>query len=80
MPGRAQRRLEQLASPLEPARKPFYVRLPVPPGLERTFPAEGWYWVPHEHHTAVYLAATFHRAAIELDKQLVDQLHTAEQP
>lgn len=72
MPSRAATRtakLAGLASPLRPERAPYYVRLQsVPPGLDDVFPAEGWYWVPHGHHTAVYLAATFERAAIQLDR------------
>jgi hypothetical protein len=45
---------------------PYYVRRPVSPGLERSFPADGWYWVPAGHHVAVFLGASFELAAHEL--------------
>lgn len=64
--GRAARRLAALAGPLKPERPPYYVRLPVPPGLEKAFPAAGWYWVPNGHHTAVFLGASFEAAVVEL--------------
>jgi hypothetical protein len=64
--GRAARRLETLAAPLAPERPPYYVRLPVNPGLEASFPAAGWYWVPAGHQFAVYLAASFETAAVQL--------------
>lgn len=64
----AARRLAELAAPLSPVRVPFYVRPPVGPGLEDTFPAPGWYWVPRGHPVAVYLAYSVERAAIELHK------------
>lgn len=68
--GRAARRLEALAAPLAPERLPYYVRLPVNPGLEETFPAAGWYWIPNGHHTAVYLAASSYTAAVILHHEL----------
>lgn len=68
--GRAERRLAELAQPLEPERPPYYVRRPIPPALERAFPAEGWYWVPAEHHVAVFLAASFEAAAATLRETL----------
>jgi hypothetical protein len=46
------------------------VRRPIPPALERAFPAEGWYWVPAEHHVAVFLAASFEAAAATLRETL----------
>lgn len=64
--GRAARRLSALAEALQPERSPYYVRLPVSPGLEHTFPAAGWYWVPNGHPVAVYLGASFELAAVEL--------------
>jgi hypothetical protein len=64
--GRAARRLTDLAAPLVPERGPFYVRLPVSPGLEATYQAPGWYWVPPQHHVAVYLGASFETAAVHL--------------
>lgn len=66
MSGRATRRLATLAKPLKPERAPYYVRRPVPPGLERQFPADGWYWVPAGHHVAVFLGGSFELAAHEL--------------
>lgn len=42
------------------------MRRPVPPGLERSFPADGWYWIPEGHHVAVFLAGSFELAAHEL--------------
>lgn len=74
MQGRASRRLALLAEPLKPARAPFYVRLPVSPGLERTYPAAGWYWVPTGHSFAIYLGASFEVAAAELRDQLRELL------
>jgi hypothetical protein len=71
MQGRAARRLAQLAASLEPERAPYYVRRPVPPGLERTFPAEGWYWVPHGHNVAVYLGASYELAYLALHEQIM---------
>lgn len=68
--GRAARRLQALAAPLKPARDPYYVRLPVAPGLESAFPAAGWYWVPAGHQFAVYLAASFETAAVQLHQDL----------
>ncbi len=64
------RRLATLAAPLRPERAPWYVRLPVSPGLEETFPAPGWYWIPHDHPVAVYLGATFELAAVSLHRQI----------
>jgi hypothetical protein len=77
MRGRAARRLEQVARPLEPDRPPYYVRLPVPPGLERTFPAEGWYWRPAGHPVAVFLGANELTAAIALHGMIQEQLTDA---
>ncbi len=59
-------RLERLSRPLQPRRAPWYVRLPVDPGLERTFPAAGWYWIPDGHETAVYLGSSFEVCAHNL--------------
>jgi hypothetical protein len=64
--GRGSQRLARLAAPLRPEREPYYVRHPVPPGLERQFPADGWYWVPKGHVVAVYLAQSEHLAYHEL--------------
>lgn len=64
--GRAARRLAELAAPLKPGRAPFYVRPPVPPGLELAFPAPGWYWVPPGHAVAVYLAYSYAGAVVRL--------------
>lgn len=69
--GRASTRLGTLAKPLKPERTPWYVRWPVSPGLERSFPAEGWYWIPAGHPVAVYLAASFESAAHEL-RNMID--------
>lgn len=66
----AARRLAELAAPLRPERAPWYVRLPIPPGLEETFPAPGWYWVPPGHPVAVYLGASFELAAVQLHKMI----------
>lgn len=73
MPGDRARRLGALAGQLGVERPPFYVRRPVPPALRRTFPAEGWYWVPRGHHTAIYLGASEVEASIELTSQIIDQ-------
>jgi hypothetical protein len=73
MRGRASHRLEQLAAALEPERGPYYVRRPISPALEHTFPADGWYWVPRAHRVAVYLGASFEAAAVELRRQLTEQ-------
>lgn len=75
--GRAARRLAGLAAPLHPERAPYYVRTPVPPGLEDAFPAPGWYWVPRHHHVAVYLAASFDGAAVQLHKLATQQQEEA---
>jgi hypothetical protein len=72
--GRAARRLSQLAQPLDPQREPYYVRRPVPPGLERTFPAEGWYWIPSGHNYAVFLGASEVTAALELHRLIATEL------
>lgn len=66
MPGRATQRLAALGAPLRPERAPWYVRHPVPPGLERSFPADGWFWIPRGHHVAIFLGASFEIAAHEL--------------
>lgn len=71
--GRAARRLGALAAPLSPARAPYYVRLPVSPGLESTFPAPGWYWVPEGHTNAVFLAADAVTAAVQLHHLNINQ-------
>lgn len=63
-------RLEALSEPLKAEKAPYYVRRPVPPGLERQFPAEGWYWVPAGHRAAVFLGASFEIAAHELHTQI----------
>jgi hypothetical protein len=68
--GKRTRRLAALAAPLGPEKPPYYVRRPVPPGLERSFPADGWYWVPKGHQVAVFLAASFELAAHELHTML----------
>jgi hypothetical protein len=70
--GRAARRLAVLASLLEPERAPFYVRRPVPPGLQSSFPADGWYWVPHNHHVAVFAGASEVEVAVLLYR-LIDE-------
>ena len=68
--GRASQRLATLAEPLLPERAPYYVRRPVAPGLERQFPADGWYWVPADHSVAVFLGASFELASHELHSLL----------
>lgn len=75
--GRAARRLAALAAPLEPERPPYYVRLPVPPSLSDAFPAAGWYWVPHGHHVAVFLAASWDTAAVILHQLACEQERVA---
>jgi hypothetical protein len=75
MPGRAARRLASLAAPLGPERTPYYVQLPVTPGLEQHFPASGWYWVPHGHQTAAFLGASFDIAAVQLHHLNVSSQH-----
>ena len=70
--GRASNRLAVLAKPLKPEQEPWYVRQPVTPGLERSFPAEGWYWIPQGLPAAVYLGASFEIAAHEL-RTLIDR-------
>lgn len=72
MQGTATRRLKRLAALLEPQVAPYYVRRPLPPGLRRSFPAEGWYWVPQGHHVAVFLGASEIDAAVTLH-ELIDQ-------
>ena len=73
--GRAARRLALAAQALEPVKPPYYVRLPVLPGLERAFPAAGWYWVPHDHPVAVYLGASFEVAYAELRDLVREQIN-----
>jgi hypothetical protein len=49
-------RLAHVAAALRPEKPPWYVRAAeLAPGLETTFPADGWYWIPRGMHTAVYL-------------------------
>jgi len=72
MEGRGSRHLGELARPLQPERTPWYVRRPIPPGLERSFPAEGWYWIPHGFNVAVFLAHSYELAAHEL-RNLIDR-------
>lgn len=67
------RRLTVLSKPLKPERAPYYMRRPSPPGLERQFPADGWYWVPADHHVAVWLGASFEIASHELHNLLEQQ-------
>lgn len=67
-------RLQALSQPLKPEKAPYYVRRPVPPGLERQFPAEGWYWLPAGHHVAVFLGASFEIAAHELHVKIGEEL------
>lgn len=73
--GHAAHRLARLAKPLRPAVDPYYMRLP-PPGLEREFPAAGWYWKPAGHDHVVFLGASEINAAIALqriiDRELAD--------
>lgn len=71
--GKASRRLAALAAPLKPEKPPWYVRRPVSPGLERSFPADGWYWIPPHGRVAVFLAASFELAAHELHTMLEQQ-------
>jgi hypothetical protein len=73
--GRATRKLAELSAPLRPERSPYYVRLPLAPGLESSFPAPGWYWVPNGHHVAVYLAYSFAAAAVQLERLIDAELH-----
>jgi hypothetical protein len=47
-------RLAQIAAPLKPVKSPWFQRR-APVGLEGTFPADGWYWIPNGHATAVFL-------------------------
>lgn len=75
--GRASNRLSTLARPLKPERPPWYVRRPVPPGLERSFPAEGWYWIPAGLPAAVFLGASFEIAAHELRTQIDQEIDHA---
>lgn len=64
-------RLAQVAKPLKPAKCPWYVRAAtLSPGLEATFPADGWYWVPAGFATAVYLARSSTLAEHILRRQL----------
>jgi hypothetical protein len=68
-----------LAGPLRPVHAPWYVRHPVPAGIERQFPADGWYWVPSGHHVAIYLGSNYEIAAHEL-RLLVKQAEADESP
>ena len=52
----AQERLGRVAKLLKAERDPYYVRHPVPPGLRREFPSEGWYWKPAGGDKIVFLA------------------------
>jgi hypothetical protein len=72
----AARRLAALAAPLKPEQAPFYMRPPVPPGLETTYPAPGWYWRPHGHPVAVYLGYSFELAAHTL-RRLIEEEEAA---
>jgi hypothetical protein len=59
---------------LEPEQAPFYVRRPLPPGLQSAFPADGWYWVPSRHHVAVYLGASEIDASVALYRMIDDRI------
>jgi hypothetical protein len=72
--GRATHKLARLAAPLRPERAPYFVRLPAPPGLEGTFPAQGWYWVPTGRQVVTFLAPNFELAVVCLH-----ELHAAAQ-
>lgn len=72
MSRRANDRLAQLAVPLRPVRAPWYVRHPVAAGLERQFPADGWYWIPADHQIAVFLGQSYELAAHAL-RTLIDR-------
>lgn len=73
----AERRLGELAARLKPDQAPFYIRPPVAPGLEGTYPAPGWYWRPHGHPVAVYLGYNFEIAAVTLHRLLQEQEEAA---
>lgn len=64
-------RLGRLAKLLKAERNPYYVRHPIPPGLRRQFPVEGWYWIPTGGTEAVYLARDafdgYHRLMCDLE-------------
>jgi hypothetical protein len=68
------RRLARLAAPLKPEKSPYYVRLPVAPGLQDAFPATGWYWIPHGHDRVVFLGASEIDAARVLDRLIEREL------
>ncbi len=67
-----QKRLARLAKLLNAERNPYYVRHPIPPGLRRNFPTEGWYWVPAGAVLAQFLARdvfdAYHRLMSELEE------------
>jgi hypothetical protein len=76
--GRATRRLRELAQLLEPEAPPWYVRrAELPPTLRQHFPADGWYWVPHAHHVAVYAGATEIDVALMLHR-MIDEREAAD--
>jgi len=67
-------KLAALAAPLAAARAPFYVRRrDLTLGLQRHFPADGWYWTPAGSPVAVWLAQTFDEAAYILRRQVERQ-------
>lgn len=54
-------KLRELAAPLKPAKAPFYVR-ERPPTLAKTYPADGWYWIPQGHSFPIWLAKSYDEA------------------
>jgi hypothetical protein len=46
------------------------MRPPVAPGLEDTYPAAGWYWIPAGQITAVFLASNEPYATVVLHRLL----------
>lgn len=73
--GRATRRLRELAQLLEPEVHPYYVRrAELSPPLRRHFPADGWYWVPHQHHVAVFAGATEIDVAVMLHRMINERI------
>lgn len=71
-----QERLSRIAKLLKAERNPYYVRHPVPPGLRRDFPSEGWYWIPPGSSSSVFLARDaydgYHRLMCDLEVEAAE--------
>lgn len=72
-------RLSRLSRLLKAERDPFYVTFPLPPGLRREYPCEGWYWKPAGTERVQLLARDSYDAYHQL-LSMIEALDQEEEP